>query len=161
MSYGTKPKAKPKAENLTFNKAKNSWLDSWRGKVGYPKAKRLIDIIRNDYLAGDNERWEQWKNTPLKEMDEEFVKFTVGFINNVKNEELRSDLLFMMDSFASYANHNLVKNTTIYSMLLKQTILTGMSIRIGHYGHEDDEEEYEVYDLDELDFDDINMEEWG
>ena len=158
MGYGTKPKAKPKAENLTFNKAKNSWLDYWRGKVGYPKAKKLIDMIRNDSLAGDNEKWEQWKATPLKEMDAEFVKFTVECINNVEDEELRSDLLFMMNSFASYVNHNLVKNTTIYSMLLKQTILTEMSIRTGYYGHEDD---YDEYDLDELEFDETEPEDQG
>ena len=32
MNYGTKPKPKPKVEQLTFNKAKNSWLNEWKGK---------------------------------------------------------------------------------------------------------------------------------
>lgn len=122
MNYGTKPKPKPKIENLTFNKAKNSWIKELKGKnkYKYEIAVMLIDMLRNDYLAGNNEAWEEWKATPLIDLDEKLASFTWEFVSKVENKSLRSNLLYMIDSLYDHVNNNLLNGST--TVLLLRTV---------------------------------------
>lgn len=146
MNYGTKPKPKPKVEQLTFNKAKNSWLNEWKGKGGYKTAVALIDMIRNDYLKSDSDAWEHWKATPIKEMNPELINFIHEVIKKIEDKEQQLVWIYMLESFISHVNLNLLNGSI--SPLLMHTQITLMDARMKAQGisfwydeYEDDYEE--------------------
>lgn len=156
MAYGVKKKKKPERKDLTFGMAKNRWFKYMQGRNGYNKAVALIDEIRNDYLLGDEEKWNEWKTTSVIDLDDklvEFIEWKLSKIDVGKYSLLQLHVYFRgVEMFIDYTNYKLI-GTDYWGGSLKKAQRMIMDI-VFH----SNEEEWEEYDDEEYD-DDIEIDE--
>ena len=141
MTYGMKKKKKPERKNLTFGMAKNRWLDYMQGRGGYSRAVKMIDEIRNDYLLGDEEKWNEWKTTPITELDEKLIGFMEWKVADIDNTIGRIEALSSVKMFINYVNEKLIK-TELWDSSLKKARFTILKLR-NACDNEDSDEDFD------------------
>ena len=90
-----------------------------QGREGYSNAVELIDEIRNNYLSGDEEKWNEWKATPITELDEKLIGFMEWKVANIDNKADRIFNLNLISIFMDYVNQKLIKTNGGIAVLEK------------------------------------------